>query len=118
MGHALQGMALAQGQDGVAGDLAGGIETVADVEGIGDEAVGRDAAASAAPVLGGEHAASGAQTQQCPLALQAGGYVGICFERKVELVFVYLFASGEKEAATACQPAEQRQPKNPQQPRI
>ena len=52
MGHALQGMALAQGQDGVAGDLAGGIETVADVEGIGDEAVGRDAAAGAAPVLG------------------------------------------------------------------
>ena len=76
MGHALQGMALAQGQDGVAGDLADGIETVADVEGIGDEAVGRYAAAGAAPVLGGEHAASGAQTQQCPLALQAGGYVG------------------------------------------
>ena len=65
MGHALQGMALAQGQDGVAGDLADGIETVADVEGIGDEAVGRDAAAGAAPVFGGEQAASGAQTQQC-----------------------------------------------------
>lgn len=118
IGYALQGVTLAQGHDGVAGELASGIETEAYVTGEGDEAVGGDAAEGARPELRGDIAARRAQTQQRPLALQTGGYIGSCFQRKVELVFVYLFASGEKEGATACQPAEQRQPKNPQQPRI
>lgn len=79
IGYALQGVTLAQGHDGVAGELAGGIETVADVTGEGDEAVGGDAAEGARPELRGDIAARGAQTQQRPLALQTGGYIGICF---------------------------------------
>lgn len=79
IGYALQGVTLAQGDDGVAGELASGIETEAYVTVEGDEAVGGDAAAGTAPVFGGDETASGAQTQQRPLALQTGGYIGICF---------------------------------------
>ena len=77
--YALQGVTLAQGDDGVAGELASGIETEAYVTVEGDEAVGGDAAAGTAPVFGGDETTRGAQTQQCPLALQTGGYIGICF---------------------------------------
>ena len=63
IGYALQGVTLAQGDDGVAGELASGIETVADVTGEGDEAVGGDAAEGARPELRGDIAARGAQTQ-------------------------------------------------------